>query len=337
MQTCECSSHSPGCIATALLAAARQGDRHRCAVGHQWYRLAKMRSSIIGVAPLLVALTSGCADDSQSSADGTTGSSDATTTAASVVASEDGQSDGQPSADSSGGESEGGLDDGSQMGECSLFEQDCPDGDKCSVWSDEPDLTPDDIRCCPEVQNGGLQGEACSVQDYLGSCIDDCAEGHMCLDIDGDGMGQCERFCGGNPDNPECDFDETCFIYFSGVPFCFPQCDPLVQDCVDGTGCYPDDSSAGTGFICMPTVGGGNLGDPCWLLSNCEPGFLCLSPDFVPDCPTFAGCCTSLCDVTETDTCDDIVTGTECVSWYYAGQTPPSADLQNVGACVIPP
>lgn len=302
-----------------------------------------MRSLTFPTAVLAAALASGCGDDTGPSA--RSGSSTGTGESANTTAPADGSSSGDESPGRESTESGGtgvGSDDG-LGGECSLWTQDCPEGDKCTVWSDAPDLIPDDIRCCPEEPSGGIHGDQCAVEGYFGSCLDDCAVGHMCLDIDGDGKGTCQAFCGGDPMNPVCEPDETCFIYFSGVPFCFPQCDPLVQDCTPGEGCYPDDSDAGgTGFICMPTVGAGKIGDACWLLSNCNPGLLCVSADFLPQetCSSFpgAGCCSALCDINEPETCEDVVgPGVECVPWYYAGQQPPSANLADVGACVIPP
>lgn len=290
------------------------------------------RSRIACLASLLV--LAGCPKD-----EAATGDDDGTTTGGDTTGGTflPGESTGATDAADSTGEEESSGEDGA-MGECSIWEQDCPEGDKCVPWSNEPDLVPDDIRCCPDNPGGGLHGEPCAVEDYFGSCIDDCALGHMCLDIDNDGSGICQKFCQGQASNPECDADETCLIYFAGVPFCFEQCDPLVQSCPAGEGCYPDEEAAGgTGFICLPTIGGGKVGDLCWLLSSCEPGLLCVTGDFQPDCP-FTGCCSSLCDTTaDPDPCEEIVPGTECVSWYYAGQMPPMVELENVGACVLPP
>jgi len=296
-------------------------------------RLASLWAGALGI--LL-----GCPAD-EPAAGGETGPAPSGTTGAVTTSGDTGSVDDDPAPDDADADSssEGFGDDGI-MGECSLFEQDCPNDESCQPWSDAPDLVPDDIRCCPNLGGGslGLHGEPCQVEDYFGSCVDDCSPGHMCFDIDNDGTGICQKFCGGTPSNPVCEIDESCFIYFAGVPFCFNKCDPLVQDCVDGEGCYPDEEApGGTGFSCLPTVGAGKLGDPCWLLSNCEPGLLCISPDAIPDCPDFAGCCSAICDTSQPDTCDDIVPGTECVNWYYAGQTPPSAALQDVGACIIAP
>ncbi len=231
-------------------------------------------------------------------------------------------------------------DDDAEGAECSVYDQDCPMGEKCVPWSDQPDLVPDDIRCCPVVGGEGLQaGDTCTVEDYFGSCLDDCDVGNFCMDLDGDGEGVCQPMCTGDANDPLCQTNESCLIYFAGVPLCFSTCDPLLQDCAEGNGCYPDEQSAGgTGFICLPTIGTtGDFNENCWLLSNCLPGFICVTPDFLPDCNGLVGCCTPLCDAAEADACDQFSPELECVSWYFGGQTPPSVTLEDVGACALPP
>ncbi len=235
-------------------------------------------------------------------------------------------------------DSSGGGDDG-QMGECNIWTQDCPEGDKCTPWSEAADLIPDDIRCCPTPPNPREAGETCTVTGYFGSCEDDCAVGTFCMDVDDDGTGVCQRFCSGDPSNPECEPEERCLFYFAGVPICFPQCDPLIQDCAEADyGCYPDEeANGGTGFICLPTIGGSGYEGYCWLLSSCDPGLICVTPEFHPDCDPNFGCCTALCDVTEDpDPCIALDPELRCVSWYPGGQQAPLAMWQNVGACVIP-
>lgn len=292
-------------------------------------------AACVGLAMLLAG---SCTDDAaqddppqSDDAGATTGDPSATTGTTSG-----GEVDDESAVDESTGNLEAGEDEG-LMGECSVWDQDCAEGDKCVPWSDMADLVPDDIRCCPEIANPDLPGEECEVTDYFGSCIDSCAKGSLCLDINNDGSGVCQKFCE-NASDPTCAPDEACLIYFGGVPFCFPECDPLVQDCPGAEGCYPDEAAeGGTGFICLPTIGGGKFGDPCWLLSSCEPGLICVLPDFLPSCPYPAGCCTSLCDTDEGDSaCDAIDPELDCEPWYYAGQMPPSADLATVGACILP-
>jgi hypothetical protein len=269
----------------------------------------------------------GTAEASTTSDDGTGSTSLVPTTNVTATMSDTGVVDG----------SSGGPDDGG--GQCSIYEQDCAAGEKCVPWSDQPDLVPDDIRCCAIEGEPKEIGDPCTINGYFGSCLDDCNVGSFCLDPFNTGQGTCQKFCTGSASNPTCDPNESCLIYFAGVPMCFEQCDPLLQACGEGMGCYPDEEAAGgTGFICLPTIAGdGTYGELCWLLSGCAPGFICVYSDFLPDCIGSVGCCTALCDVMEADSCTDFNPDIECVSWYYAGQEPPSAQLQNVGVCALPP
>ncbi|HET6585131.1 MAG TPA: hypothetical protein VFG69_16855 [Nannocystaceae bacterium] len=271
-------------------------------------------------------------NDGESPGDSTGAGS--TSSSATSEGSSGGVADPTGEADGSSGE----IDTDSAGVECSVWEQDCAEGNKCVPWSLEDDLVPDEIRCCPTEPNPALPHEDCVVQQYFGSCLDDCAEGSMCLDTDMDLAGVCQPFCRGEASNPTCDTGEGCLIYFAGVPFCFPLCDPLIQDCPEGQGCYPgEDAVGGTDFLCLPRIGTAQLGEGCWLLSNCDPGLICVSPDFFPNCNGIVGCCTTLCDTSEPDPCDEIDPALDCVSWYVGGQQPPDPALENVGVCVIPP
>ncbi len=301
----------------------------------------KTLGRVLGALTLLVC---GCQDrtSSEEESDASTGASDASTTGAApspttaTTSTSTEPGDGSTTADTevdSNASNDGGA-------ACDIYGQDCVDNEKCTPYSDQPDLRPDDIRCCPIVGDTRRQpGDACVVEDYFGSCLDDCDVGSFCLDIDNDGSGTCQSFCGGSAANPQCESDETCYIYFAGTPLCFPNCDPLAQGCPDDQGCYPDSSAAGgTGFICLPSIGSANTyGDYCWLLSNCAPGFICVTPEFQPECDGLVGCCTALCDTAEPDDCSAFDPELECVNWYQNGQMPPSAALEDVGACILPP
>ena len=286
-------------------------------------------------APLLaLGMWTACpAEDPPPSADASTSGDDTGTTSLLPTTSATSDTSQTSAVESSG------SDDGSMGAECSIYEQDCAMSEKCVPWSDQPDLVPDDIRCCAIQGEPKQAGDPCTVNGYFGSCLDDCDVGTFCLDPFDTGQGTCQKFCEGNASNPVCELDESCLIYFAGVPMCFEKCDPLVQNCGEGMGCYPDEEAAGgTGFICLPTIAGeGTYGELCWLLSGCAPGYICVYSDFLPDCIGSVGCCTALCDVGEVDTCAEFNAEIECVSWYYAGQEPPSAMLESVGVCALPP
>lgn len=286
---------------------------------------------------LALALLPACPSTPSSSVpQGTSTTTGATTTATTSTGGAGASSSG---ADTTAAAASSGGGDGTIDAQCSIWDQDCPAGEKCAPWSAEPDLVPDEIRCCPEVAQGREPGETCVIQDYLGSCLDDCVKGSMCLDFDGDGMGTCQKYCQGSAEIPACELDQGCLIYFAGVPFCFDTCDPLLQDCPEGDGCYPDEEqNGGTGFLCLPTIGAGAVGDLCFLLSGCAPGLFCVTPEFFPDCNENFGCCTPMCDITDSpDPCPTIDPRLACVSWYSGGQMPPDIDYADVGVCVIPP
>lgn len=266
-----------------------------------------------------------------------TGEDDGGTTLVPIETSGDdsGSSSGTPVFDDDG------SDGGPGGGECSYFQQDCNEGEKCAPWSELADLVPDESRCCPIAQPVVEAGDVCTLMGHLGSCIDNCAPGTICLDIDGDTEGVCQTLCGGTAEQPECEPTQECFVYYGGVPLCFDTCDPLIQNCPSDKGCYPDAiAEGGTGWLCMPTIGDNQLGDYCWLLSGCNPGMVCATPPLLPNCfgdADDAGCCTDICDVTEVpDSCKDLHPDMECVAWYHEGQEPPSAALADVGACVLP-
>lgn len=298
---------------------------------------------VLGAVTLLALC--GCREDAsaESESDASTGTpaTSSTTSPTPTTATEDPATTEPADGSTSAGETEPDSNDSIDGGAaCDIYGQDCAAGEKCTPYSDQPDLRPDDIRCCPIVGDSPRQpGDACTVEDYFGSCLDDCEVGSFCLDIDNDGEGTCQSFCSGSASNPQCQADETCYIYFAGTPLCFPNCDPLAQACPEDQGCYPDSSAAGgTGFICLPSIGSNNTyGDYCWLLSNCSPGFICVTPEFQPECDGLVGCCTPLCDTAEPDDCGDFDPELACVNWYQNGQTPPSAALEEVGACILPP
>jgi hypothetical protein len=145
-------------------------------------------------------------------------------------------------------------------------------------------------------------------------------------------MGHCAAFCTGSEAQPICP-DEALRCTFLGETFpslCLSVCDPVVQDCAEGTGCYPFYES----FRCFVDLseGGGASGDPCEYFSECDPGSFCAPTDAVPECsaPPAAGCCTPFCDLDVADPpCPE---GLECIAWYDEGAAPEG--FESVGGCM---
>lgn len=240
------------------------------------------------------------------------------------------------------GEDDGGTfivnPDGGGDIDCDVWTQDCDSGEKCMPWANNGGNSWNAAKCVPLDANASQIGDACNVEGSGVSGIDNCEVGSMCWNVDPEtNEGTCVAFCNGTEANPICEDPGTsCNILNDGVLIlCLPNCDPLLQDCVDGQACYPTNDT----FSCVPDAGGetGLFGDPCAFLNVCDPGLFCANADGVPDCAGSNGCCSPFCDLSDpeaTASCPGAAGGQECVAWYTEGQAPPG--YENVGACLIP-
>jgi hypothetical protein len=108
---------------------------------------------------------------------------------------------------------------------------------------------------------------------------------------------------------------------------CGPACDPLLQDCTEGQGCYAIEDS----FLCAADVSGGAgaAGDSCDTFDACDPGQACIAVEDLPACRGVA-CCTPYCDLADpTQTCPGAL---QCSEWFPGGTAPPG--MENVGVCI---
>lgn len=128
----------------------------------------------------------------------------------------------------------------------------------------------------------------------------------------------------------------TCVIASENVLIlCFPICDPLVQNCYEGSGCYPIIDA----FGCAPDVSGRNgvAGDPCEFVNVCDLGLFCANPELVPGC-TGASCCTPYCNVDAPDECEVQLPGTVCTPWFDSDEgSVACVPTGTVGFCAAPP
>lgn len=86
-------------------------------------------------------------------------------------------------------------------------------------------------------------------------------------------------------------------------------CDPLVQDCPKGEGCYLIEDV----YDCAP-AGDGGEGDACEFINECQAGLLCIvSPD--------GNVCTPICDPDQASTC-------------ASGECEPLSEGDPVGVCL---
>lgn len=216
--------------------------------------------------------------------------------------------------------------------ECDVWNQDCPERKKCTLWANDGGNSWNATRCAPVVDPADKVGEPCSVMGNPMDGLDTCEDGSFCWDPDPDTMiGRCVAFCVGSPDSPTCaDPDHICNVFKNGGSMCLERCNPLVQDCPVGCACY---QTAAEEFQCMLDASGdeGAYGDPCEFVNVCDAGLFCAAPYNVPDCAS-AGCCDPFCDLTN-PSCPD--PQQECLPWYSEDYPAPLEELTDVGFCGI--
>jgi hypothetical protein len=216
-------------------------------------------------------------------------------------------------------------------GECDVFAQDCPDGQKCMPWANDGGSSWNATICTPVDAMPGLVGDDCQAEGGGLSGIDTCDKGLICWFLDPENKGTCIDMCEGTPEAPTCpDPGQTCDISNDGVIIvCLDTCNPLVQECPDGQICFFDGVNE---FICDFDASGeeGQYQDPCAYINVCDYGLFCADPMGVPDCDSGDGCCAPYCSIMD----PQCPMGTMCEPWYTEGTAPPGQE--DIGACLIP-
>ena len=202
--------------------------------------------------------------------------------------------------------------------------------------------------CNPVAQTGCNPGEKCTAVKVSGAeafaCVSDpgmlepyascsaalhdgrdgCSAGFVCLE-GADEAGACVPLCLTNSDcnNGLCVYHST-----DQVRHCADDCSPFSSDCTAPLQCR----RASDRFVCkFPGDGDlGNQGSPCLIEEDvgCNIGFVCVPGPLVVGC-TEPNCCTSLCDVSDADTCP----GASTCNVLFSSPAPGYAD---VGACFVP-
>jgi hypothetical protein len=204
---------------------------------------------------------------------------------------------------------------------CDTWAQDCPEGEKCVAYAMRDSW--DCSKCVPVVGEQAA-GEPCS---YAGPVegTDDCDASSWCFT--GGGEGLCHAFCEGTPDDPQCPDGSRCWVDGeANINVCVPACDPFLQDCEAGTGCY----WSGEVFGCIFVANVKYTGEPCDAINGCSPGWHCTDQQ-VPDCE--GSCCTPICDIKLGD--ELCPPGTGCLSMFDEGEAPQG--YEDVGICIVPP
>lgn len=182
---------------------------------------------------------------------------------------------------------------GPQPDDCSVWDQDCPPGEKCTAYANDGGSSWNDNRCVPVANDPVGVGEVCTVEEFPTSGFDDCELGTICIGQPSALAGTCVPFCGGDLASPTCPPQRTC-VGGDVLPLCLLECDPLAPACGPGEGCFP----VGDAFVC---VGAGDVEatGPCAFANECVAGTACIFGGAAMDCPDedVDGCCTPYCDL----------------------------------------
>ena len=239
---------------------------------------------------------------------------------------------------------------GPGIGDCDIWEQDCPEGEKCMPWANDGGGAWNSTRCSEIDSSPQPVGNSCMAEGSGVSGIDNCDIQAMCWDISMEsGEGVCVGFCAGTRESPTCAESTTeCVIANEGaLNICLQSCSPLLAgaDCErTGNLCSlnpnPNLAPGDSGFVCVLDASGdgGNEGDPCGAINGCSQGLACMNGQGIEGC-TAGGCCTPFCDLSSptADTDCQAAMGSSaysCTPFFADGQAPPQHE--NLGICFIP-
>jgi hypothetical protein len=218
--------------------------------------------------------------------------------------------------------------------QCDLFAQDCGDGQRCVPWSCDGTPQWNGTRCSAIADDPVGIGEPCTMQDSPYSGLDDCQRSAMCWEVDEATLeGTCIGLCIGSLADPDCaESCAECLLPAEGVlALCVTSCDPVMQTCDAGDGCY----LVGEAYVCAPSSAPDAMpGDACEDVTDCAPGDTCVNGAFVPGCTPGEGCCTPFCTEGDPGGCDE-VPGSACAALFLPGQGPACVP-DETGICVEP-
>lgn len=193
---------------------------------------------------------------------------------------------------------------------CDPWDDTCPRGQKCKPYHDGKWKA----VCADIDENPAGIGEVCHKNEI--TTFDDCPDGAMCFAFrTSDENLRCTPLCEGTPDEASCaDVCSACLKFESQLfGVCPVRCDPLAEDCPEDLICaiYVFEPR----FFCTSSIQGLlDAGEPCMTPFQCKSGTACLPADMLPSCAG-ENCCTPVCDLTQSDSCDAAYPGTVCAPW----------------------
>jgi hypothetical protein len=228
--------------------------------------------------------------------------------------------------------------DGGVLTQCDLYADGCPEGEKCTPYASNGGVDRDATKCISVAESPAQLDDACTVESWIASGLDDCARGLFCAVYDPIALiGRCMAICHADPDETDLvcfDPEARCVGPIDALPrLCATDCDPFGVDCPEGQACY----RIGDHFTCLDDVSGdgGDYGDRCLFTNDCSPAMLCADPPEFFECPHLDGCCTPFCDTRLPDASAECPGAPEheCVGLFEPGEASPLYDW--VGACVV--
>lgn len=214
--------------------------------------------------------------------------------------------------------------------ECVVWDDDCPEGQKCTPYLTDPDAVvkfPDSTKCAPLPREPAALGELCLMEgDEL---LDNCDRGLLCV-LPSVGEKFCMKACSASQGRLFCaEPGYECAVY-SVYAVCLPECHPLIpppyKPCDSEHVCVPSDGV----FACVPdkSGAGGQLYQGCNNIGSCKSGLACVNSSLSTNCnKNSPSCCLSFCDLSN-PSCDDPA---EVCQAYFSKPAPPG--FANLGLC----
>lgn len=250
--------------------------------------------------------------------------------ASALQGSEADSTDGADGSENDEGDASSG--EGAESGQvlCDVWEQDCPQGEKCLP----PETPQDDPVCIGVVDNPRSVGDECFFDPE--ATLEACDLSSICVPTDPSmNLGLCLAICAGSSSAPECPEGTTCSSAQDPKIICEPDCNPLASDCDAPWICKPSAPTSWDFSCATPGAPGttpGTAGDDCDGANPCGNGYLCVEAGDVPGCGS-ESCCTEYCDLSDAGfACAGADAGQSCEPYG----TDPTPGLELLGLCVVP-